>query len=362
MCEKKRLQIVILSYNRINSLMRQINAFRRLGYIGHSEIDFVIQDNKSKDGTAGFIKELRDPAICFRGLDHNMGYGKSYVRAHELCSVDYLWIVGDDIPLIDADSFLGFISGFGYDLVYGVFGSSTLPIIPKNYFHNSFYKDFTVNELLDTVSDPISLFAGFVSNVIWSQRLIRDVITRYSHLLKNNALVSHSPQAYIMPLYLMNCEDSDALLKWRVRVYKENIVSGPINELLQSFGLSYDPIHIRSKNLLSKISGMLKPDFGVKILIPACIWVHVSLFIGDYYESSTFTKKYSKNHLYPMAYHFSVLYKLSNYRSVIVLLIASLRRCFSVDYQYCDCSRFDAIILIYRLIACQFKGYEIKNW
>ncbi|NTU70145.1 hypothetical protein HGB13_05035 [bacterium] len=362
MSEKKKLQIVVLSYNRINSLKNQINEFKKLGYIGHSQIDFVIQDNDSTDGPADYINELKDSSICFRELAFNMGYGNSYVKAHELCVSDFLWIVGDDTPLIDVETLLIRVSDFGNSLIYSVFGSSTLPVIPKKYLDGLLYKDFVVADLLGITSSSTSLFGGFVSGVIWNHKLIKNVVIRYKQILKNNELVSHSPQVYIAPLFLMNSDDVNAVQKYFFRVHCENIVSAPKSEQTQMLDANSKKNSIDLKGFISKIFRSLKNGYGCDLLSRGCIWIHVSLFIGDFYRSSDFSKNYSKNHLYPMAYHFSVLYKLSNYRLLVMMFIRALMRCVGLKSQPCVCSQLDASILLYRLIACQIKGIELRKW
>ena len=125
MTSNKCLQIVILSYNRSKSLKDQINEFERLGYFSNPRVDFVIQDNNSDDDTEIVLDSVRQLGLGIRRFENNVGYARSYLKAHELCDFEYLWIVGDDLPAINALTLLLYIDGFQQDLI------STLEIIKK---------------------------------------------------------------------------------------------------------------------------------------------------------------------------------------------------------------------------------------
>ena len=204
------------------------------------------------------------------------------------------------------------------------------------------------------------MIGGFVSGVIWNNNLIKGVVSRYINLLSNEVLTSYSPQVLIVPLFIMESIGCHDKKDYCIRVYRESITNGP-TALSQGDRNKNDVLPILRKIRWSNISKIFKSDFGMDTFIRATIWIHMSYVICDFYGSQYSIKKVSKNHLYPMAYHFSIFYKPSNFKSALVLLVAGLRRFFFVDYSYGKYTRFDCAVFIYRLLRCQWKGTKIKQ-
>jgi len=355
----KTLEVVVLSYNRFESLKLQVDTLSELGYINNPRIRVVIQDNSSSDGTGVGLTDFERMGVNVRRSVNNIGYGGSYIKAHQLCEGDYLWVIGDDLPAMSAADLLRVVDDFPCDMVYAAFKGSPkgMPLVSSKCFEGSAYVDLSVNDLVFTDSNIISLFGGFVSGLIWSRSNIQNTVNRYVNILLNSAFTSNSPQALLVLLFRLDNGSSYGAHDYFVRVFKRSILSGVAKTTTHSS--SSRKGLLRGVTVLGVRRFMM--DYGYGLFVPAVIWVRMTYLMGALYSEPGVVRKICDSHLDPMAFHFSVLYKLSNARSALVLFVVSLNRLLLLNYSSYEYSRRDCLLLIYRLIRCQLRGLKINK-
>lgn len=94
---KEILQVILITYNRKKYLQRTFNQI----FANDSPIknfDITILDNKSDDGTSELIEQYRKNFKNIRHIihNHNIGGNANIVRAFEIASKKYLWVLCDD--------------------------------------------------------------------------------------------------------------------------------------------------------------------------------------------------------------------------------------------------------------------------
>jgi len=92
-----KLEIILITYNRKNYLQRTFDQI----FADNSPIknfDITILDNKSTDGTSELIEQYVKifPNIKHIIHNHNIGGNANIVRAFELASKEYIWVLCDD--------------------------------------------------------------------------------------------------------------------------------------------------------------------------------------------------------------------------------------------------------------------------
>jgi glycosyltransferase involved in cell wall biosynthesis len=362
-----RLEIVILSYNRLASLRLQLERLRELGYSDHPDIKIIIHDNFSTDETVAYLSCFNEYEITSRCWDRNLGYGNSYLRAHEFCESAFLWIVGDDYPIIPANDFLSLIDSTPKNVLYSVFrgNQSSLPVIPSKLFSKNGILDIEAKNILDIDSNIIELLAGFVSGAVWRAELSKNIFRNYKSLFLNNFLTCNSPQFFFLPLMVLD-SGLDENSTVQVRVHFRSITSqkyGLIDERKKLYQQNYVRILITSllKYSLHPISSVRYVFFNNGLLVPAGIWVHASYVAGNLLGSTRAVENISKYHLYPMAFHFSIFYNFRNLIPALVLTSTAIRAVLSLKFGYDNFNRIHICILIYRIVRCQLVGIRLKS-
>lgn len=94
----KKLSIAIPTYNRVKSLKKQINYFIDEGTFEDENIEFVISDNASNDGTNDYLQEIIQiyPQIKVNINESNQGMMANFLKVIEMADSEYIWIVSDD--------------------------------------------------------------------------------------------------------------------------------------------------------------------------------------------------------------------------------------------------------------------------
>jgi len=96
------LSIAIPTYNRAETLRRQLGPL--LGQIVgcQADVEVVVSDNASSDGTASVVAEMREhfPGIRYVRNEANLGAIRNMDVAVRACQADYVWIVADDDVLM----------------------------------------------------------------------------------------------------------------------------------------------------------------------------------------------------------------------------------------------------------------------
>ena len=89
------LTIAIPTYNRLDSLRIQLN---RVAEVRSSEVEIIISDNGSTDGTSSF---LRKASATFENMSFifnvsNEGFDKNISTLHRAATGNYVWFLSDD--------------------------------------------------------------------------------------------------------------------------------------------------------------------------------------------------------------------------------------------------------------------------
>ncbi len=93
----KKLQIILITYNRVHFVKR---IFEQFFYEGSpvSSYDFLVLDNNSTDDTSIAVKEIMKshPNVRYIKNKYNIGLSGNIAKAMEIADGDYVWILGDD--------------------------------------------------------------------------------------------------------------------------------------------------------------------------------------------------------------------------------------------------------------------------
>lgn len=113
-----KLQILIFTYNRAASLERTLSAFCRSPF---SECAMTALDNHSTDHTPAVCESFEKQLPSFNYIRHpkNIGGLANYLRAVELSSAKYTWIICDDdtFDFTNAKEIIAAIDEDKYDLI-----------------------------------------------------------------------------------------------------------------------------------------------------------------------------------------------------------------------------------------------------
>ncbi|WP_232415327.1 MULTISPECIES: glycosyltransferase family 2 protein [Methylotenera] len=93
--DNKKLEPVLVTYNRSENLEDTLNAFIKAGL---TDIKLHILDNASTDNTREVVSMVKDswPNLTYHRNHYNIGGNANIMRAVELTSSEYSWIIGDD--------------------------------------------------------------------------------------------------------------------------------------------------------------------------------------------------------------------------------------------------------------------------
>jgi glycosyltransferase involved in cell wall biosynthesis len=96
------LSVAIPTYNRGETLRRQLGSL--LGQIlgCQADVEIVVSDNASSDGTASVVAELgkRFPEVRYVRNEANLGANRNIDAAVRACRAEYVWILSDDDVLM----------------------------------------------------------------------------------------------------------------------------------------------------------------------------------------------------------------------------------------------------------------------
>lgn len=88
-----RLQVIILSYNRIAWLEQCLRSFLAQTY---SAFDLLVLDNNSSEDIEGMVAALGDPRLSCLRNDFNLGGLANFKKACDIASADYFMVFHDD--------------------------------------------------------------------------------------------------------------------------------------------------------------------------------------------------------------------------------------------------------------------------
>ena len=93
---RKILTIAIPTYNRLEALKKSLTCI--LSQINFEEVDILVSDNCSTDGTKIYMEKLIDkyPNIRYNRHQENIGADNNFLYCFNNAISQYLWIIGDD--------------------------------------------------------------------------------------------------------------------------------------------------------------------------------------------------------------------------------------------------------------------------
>ena len=93
--DNQKLEPVLITYNRSTDLQRTLTAFLDAGL---TDINLHVLDNASTDETASIVAtaQAQWPNLSYHRNKHNIGGNANILRATEISSSEYSWILGDD--------------------------------------------------------------------------------------------------------------------------------------------------------------------------------------------------------------------------------------------------------------------------
>lgn len=95
---KTKLTVGIPTYNRKKALKKQVEWFISQGILEYDNVEFIISDNASTDGTSEYLETLCKlyPKIHVNINKQNIGACLNIGKITELANGEYIWFVGDD--------------------------------------------------------------------------------------------------------------------------------------------------------------------------------------------------------------------------------------------------------------------------
>jgi glycosyltransferase involved in cell wall biosynthesis len=93
--KRKNFEIIIITFNRNKDLNRTLNAIYKSELINNK---ITILDNYSTDNTEATVKNFTDKFQYLKYVKNtqNIGASANIMRAYEMASEDYIWIICDD--------------------------------------------------------------------------------------------------------------------------------------------------------------------------------------------------------------------------------------------------------------------------
>ena len=93
--DNRKLEPVLITYNRSADLQRTLTAFLEAGL---TDIRLHVLDNASTDETAAVVAaaQMQWPNLTYHRNQYNIGGNANILRAVEITTSDYSWILGDD--------------------------------------------------------------------------------------------------------------------------------------------------------------------------------------------------------------------------------------------------------------------------
>jgi len=185
-----QLEIVIITYNRASYLENTLNTLcnSNLG-----TLKITILDNASKDNTLLLCKSFENKFSNFNVITHkhNIGLGANIIRALEISSSVYTWVLCDDdrLELSNFEDVESEIKKGEVDLIHvGGHPQSSWPFGGKTYAIKNLYK----------LGYPYFKFSSFLPSNIFKTELFQEnfMIAGY-----NNVTNAYPHMPYLLDLY-----------------------------------------------------------------------------------------------------------------------------------------------------------------
>ncbi|MHB1200381.1 MAG: glycosyltransferase [Polaromonas sp.] len=104
-----RVTVAIPTFNRLDLLKRSIESVLAQNY---PELEIVVSDNASTDGTKSYLLSLRDPRVKILLNSENIGMVANWDRCLKAATGCYFLLLSDDDALLGGDAVDQFVNGF----------------------------------------------------------------------------------------------------------------------------------------------------------------------------------------------------------------------------------------------------------
>ncbi len=185
------LTIAIPTYNRVSFLQLLLHTL--LPQIqNRQEIELLISDNASSDGTQQFIQDLprEDLTLTYIRNSENIGADGNFLQCFEMARGRYFWLVGDDDVILPGalEDLLPWLYSRDYDLIH----------IASYPFHQDYRIPATSHRLpkpprefaaSSELAAFVHIFFTFISGNIVNKQSIKGIDHRpFSELLNSNLM------------------------------------------------------------------------------------------------------------------------------------------------------------------------------
>ena len=91
------LSICIPTFNRLSYLKELLPAvLSQADGIGGGDVEVLVSNNCSTDGTAAYLESLSSPSLRFWTNETNIGGDRNFLKCISEAKGEYVWLVGDD--------------------------------------------------------------------------------------------------------------------------------------------------------------------------------------------------------------------------------------------------------------------------
>lgn len=233
---KYKLSICIPTYNRGKFIGETIQSVINSAQ-GIDGIEIAISDNASTDNTKEIVESFRQqfPNITYFCWDENMGADRNYLKAVEIASGEYCWLMGSDDKIKQgsiqyllnsfekfqtASTFLFGRVNMDYNLQSKIFDEQWITT-------NQEYSEFNFNEIESFTNycqkaNSLGALFSYLSSIIvkkdnWSKIIYNDICTGslYAHvfIIMNMLLLNEkNTLVYINNQQVLNRTDNDTFL------------------------------------------------------------------------------------------------------------------------------------------------------
>lgn len=170
------LSICIPTYNRVGYISELLPVV--LAQVGSGEVELVVSNNASTDGTADYLRSIDDPRLRWWTNDENIGGDRNFLKCVEEAKGEYVWLFGDDdlLPEGSVTRVLDFLRRNKPALLISVDGDAE----PR------LYGDYC--ELLNEKGDDLALAHTLISANIFKRELfdmdlaVEKLWVQYAHM------------------------------------------------------------------------------------------------------------------------------------------------------------------------------------
>jgi len=184
-----RLSVCIPAYNRAVELVQLLDSIvQQNGFT--FDLEVVVSDNASNDNTYDVVRLYQDliPGLVYSATSSNIGADRNFLRAVELASGDYCWLIGSDDKyepgafarieaVLDRYGADGMLSGVsvaarGYDSDLREVSQTPDPLTKKLH-------DVVLLESKANILSTVGVGFGFLSSLVVNRSRWNNVVANY---------------------------------------------------------------------------------------------------------------------------------------------------------------------------------------